>query len=83
MLSFRMHHICTLLSIPGACFPGRIQQIDGVLQALKGGDLKVRVRALEVERAARRASILQVGGAATLPQFRMCMCRCSSFKCSF
>ena len=34
--------------------------MDGLLQALKGGDLKLRVRALEVERAAKRASILQV-----------------------
>ena len=37
-----------------------MQAIDGVMRELRGGDLKLRVRALEVERAARRASILQV-----------------------
>ena len=39
---------------------GRVQAIEGVMRELRGGDLKLRVRALEVERAARRASILQV-----------------------
>jgi hypothetical protein len=38
--------------------------MEGVLAQLKGGDLKLRVRALEVERAARRASILQARGLA-------------------
>lgn len=40
--------------------PGRVQRIDSVLKELQTGDLKLRVRALEVERAARRSSILQV-----------------------
>ena len=40
--------------------PGRVQRIDAVLAELQNGDLKLRVRALEVERAARRSSILQV-----------------------
>ena len=39
---------------------GRVQRIDAVLKELETGDLKLRVRALEVERAARRSSILQV-----------------------
>ena len=39
---------------------GRVQRIDAVLKELQTGDLKLRVRALEVERAARRSSILQV-----------------------
>ncbi len=37
-----------------------MQRIDAVLKQLETGDLKLRVRALEVERAARRSSILQV-----------------------
>ncbi len=43
---------------------GRVQRIDAVLKELETGDLKLRVRALEVERAARRSSILQVWQAA-------------------
>ncbi|EIE27253.1 ABC1-domain-containing protein [Coccomyxa subellipsoidea C-169] len=39
--------------------PGRVEKIDETLQQLRGGDLKLRVRALELERAARRSSILQ------------------------
>lgn len=39
---------------------GRVQKMDETLQQLRGGDLKLRVRALELERAARRSSILQV-----------------------
>ena len=39
---------------------GRVQRIDAVLRELQTGDLKLRVRALEVERASRRSSILQV-----------------------
>jgi hypothetical protein len=46
--------------------PGRVQRIDAVLAELQNGDLKLRVRALEVERAARRSSILQVQEPATL-----------------
>ena len=37
-----------------------MEKIDETLQQLRGGDLKLRVRALELERAARRSSILQV-----------------------
>jgi hypothetical protein len=37
-----------------------VEKIDDVVQQLKAGDLKLRVRALELERAARRSSILQV-----------------------
>lgn len=40
--------------------PMRIQRIDELLQQLEAGDLKLRVRVLEAERAARRASILQM-----------------------
>ena len=40
---------------------GRVAQIEGVTRALERGDLKLRVRVLEAERADRRASILQVG----------------------
>lgn len=40
--------------------PMRIQRIDELLQQLEAGDFKLRVRVLEAERAARRASILQM-----------------------
>lgn len=40
--------------------PMRIQRIDELLQQLEAGDLKLRVRVLEAERAARRASVLQM-----------------------
>lgn len=40
--------------------PMRIQRIDEILQNIEAGDLKLRVRVLEAERAARRASILQM-----------------------
>ncbi|MCO5610145.1 hypothetical protein L7F22_064380 [Adiantum nelumboides] len=39
--------------------PMRIQRIDDLLQQLEAGDFKLRVRVLEAERAARRASVLQ------------------------
>lgn len=39
--------------------PMRIQRIDELLQQLEAGDFKLRVRVLEAERAARRASLLQ------------------------
>lgn len=41
--------------------PARVQQMSSTLSGLEGGEIKLRVRALEVERAARRASIMQVG----------------------
>ncbi|KAH7289252.1 hypothetical protein KP509_31G066400 [Ceratopteris richardii] len=40
--------------------PMRIQRIDEFLQQVEAGDLKLRVRVLEAERAARRASVLQM-----------------------
>lgn len=40
--------------------PSRVQRMDDVIRQLEAGDLKLRVRVLEAERAARRASILQV-----------------------
>ncbi|KAL3133809.1 hypothetical protein ABBQ32_008284 [Trebouxia sp. C0010 RCD-2024] len=40
--------------------PQRVEQISSTLSGLEGGEIKLRVRALEVERAARRASIMQV-----------------------
>lgn len=41
--------------------PARVEQMSSTLSGLEGGEIKLRVRALEVERAARRASIMQVG----------------------
>lgn len=43
-----------------AAMPQRVEQISSTLSGLEGGEIKLRVRALEVERAARRASIMQV-----------------------
>lgn len=40
--------------------PSRVEQMSTTLSSLEAGDLKLRVRALEVERAARRAQIMQV-----------------------
>ena len=39
--------------------PQRVEQMSSTLSGLEGGEIKLRVRALEVERAARRASIMQ------------------------
>lgn len=40
--------------------PLRVQRVDEVIRQLEAGDLKLRVRVLEAERAARRASIMQM-----------------------
>ncbi|CAH2056806.1 unnamed protein product, partial [Thlaspi arvense] len=40
--------------------PYRIQRIEEFVKQLEGGDLKLRVRVLESERAARKATILQM-----------------------
>lgn len=42
-----------------AAMPLRIARIDALLSELEAGDLKLRVRVLEGERASRRASVLQ------------------------
>lgn len=40
--------------------PYKIQRIDEFIQQLDAGDIKLRVRVLEAERAARRASVMQM-----------------------
>lgn len=40
--------------------PSRVQQIEEIVKQLESGDLKLRVRVLESERAARKATILQM-----------------------
>ncbi|KAG7026999.1 hypothetical protein SDJN02_11007 [Cucurbita argyrosperma subsp. argyrosperma] len=40
--------------------PSRVQRIEEFVQQLESGDLKLRVRVLESERAARKATILQM-----------------------
>ena len=40
--------------------PSRVERMSSTLSGLEAGDIKLRVRALEVERAARRATIMQV-----------------------
>ncbi|XP_024397314.1 protein ACTIVITY OF BC1 COMPLEX KINASE 7, chloroplastic [Physcomitrium patens] len=39
--------------------PQRVQRVDQIMRQLESGDLKLRVRSLEAERAARRASVMQ------------------------
>lgn len=39
--------------------PTRVERMDGFLERLQGGEVRLRVRVLEAERAARRASVLQ------------------------
>lgn len=39
---------------------GRVAHMDAFITDLENGDVKLRVRVLEAERAARRAGILQV-----------------------
>lgn len=43
-----------------AAMPLRVAHMDAVLSQVERGDLKLRVRVLEAERAARRAAVLQV-----------------------
>lgn len=43
-----------------AAMPFRVQHIESTISQLESGDLKLRVRVLEGERAARRAGVLQV-----------------------
>ncbi|XP_039049227.1 protein ACTIVITY OF BC1 COMPLEX KINASE 7, chloroplastic [Hibiscus syriacus] len=40
--------------------PYRVQRIEEILKQLESGDLRLRVRVLEAERAARKATILQM-----------------------
>ena len=49
--------------------PGRVERISATLSSLEAGDTKLRVRALEVERAAKRASVMQVD--TSLAYFRL------------
>eukprot|EP00884_Botryococcus_braunii_P019654 jgi/Botrbrau1/6372/Bobra.0098s0031.1 len=50
----------TEMGTAAAAMPGRIAKVDAFVRDLENGDLKLRVRVLEAERAARRAGILQV-----------------------
>lgn len=43
-----------------AAMPLRVQRIENTISQLEAGDLKLRVRVLEGERAARRAGVLQL-----------------------
>jgi hypothetical protein len=44
-----------------AAVPARVARMEGTLSQLESGDLKLRVRVLEQERAARRSGVVQVG----------------------
>nr|AFK35194.1 unknown [Lotus japonicus] len=41
--------------------PYRVQRIEEFVKQVEAGDLKLRVRVLESERAARKATVLQMG----------------------
>ncbi len=49
----------TEVGAAAAAMPLRVQRIDNVLTSLESGDLKLRARVLEGERAARRSSVMQ------------------------
>lgn len=49
------------LGVAAAAMPRRIAKIESTLGNIYDGDVKLRVRVLESERAARRATIMQVG----------------------
>lgn len=51
----------TQVGADALAMPGRVERISATLNSLEAGDTKLRVRALEVERAAKRASVMQVG----------------------
>ena len=51
----------TQVGTDALAMPGRVERISATLSSLEAGDTKLRVRALEVERAAKRASVMQVG----------------------
>lgn len=55
--------------------PSRVEQMSTTLSSLEAGDLKLRVRALEVERAARRAQIMQV-------RHPRVLLKCSVYACA-
>jgi hypothetical protein len=48
------------LTSAAAAMPLRVQRMDSLLAAMEAGELKLRVRVLEAERAARRAGVMQV-----------------------
>ena len=52
-----------------AAVPSRVGRMEATLAAMESGELRLRVRVLEAERAARRASVLQV---ATLQAIAAC-----------
>ena len=51
----------TQVGTDALAMPARVERISATLSSLEAGDTKLRVRALEVERAAKRASVMQVG----------------------
>eukprot|EP00891_Asterochloris_glomerata_P009842 jgi/Astpho2/9842/e_gw1.00149.52.1_t len=50
----------TQVGADALAMPGRVERISATLNSLEAGDTKLRVRALEVERAAKRASVMQM-----------------------
>lgn len=54
------------LASAATAMPLRIQRIDSLLEQIEAGDIKLRVRALEVERAGRKASIQSNAVATTI-----------------
>jgi hypothetical protein len=60
------------LGAAAAAVPQRVARIDSTLAQLESGDLKLRVRVLEAERAARRSGVVQVK-----------LAPCSPLACAF
>lgn len=48
------------VGVAAAAMPFRIEKIEGTLGQIESGDVRLRVRVLEAERAARRAGVMQL-----------------------
>ena len=71
----------TQVGADALAMPSRVERISATLSSLEAGDTKLRVRALEVERAAKRASVMQVG--TPLLQARGRLSSVHSVRCAF
>ncbi|KAJ9523162.1 hypothetical protein QJQ45_024089 [Haematococcus lacustris] len=63
LLVSQLQQQATELGVAAAAMPQRVARMSSLLEQLEAGEVKLRVRVLEAERAARRAGVMQ---AATL-----------------